>query len=95
MYCDAQIAVVVISNPLPATKKMTSAEVFCCMYFKCLRQGLISVSQIRLLLEEQSDLGPHYLLQRRSKRTSRRHTADEDEIMAKNFDNRVHIFFNS
>ena len=52
-------------------------------------------TQIRLLLEEQSDQGPRYLLQRRLKRISRRHTADEDEIIAKNFDNRVHIFFNS
>ena len=33
-------------------------------------------SQIRLLLEEQSDLGPHCLLQRHFKRTSRPHTAD-------------------
>ena len=45
---------------------------------KCSRQGLISVyrqtvwTQIRLLLKEQSDLGPHCLLQRGFKSTSRR-----------------------
>ena len=50
---------------------------------KCLHQGLISAyiltvwTQINLHVEEQSDLGPYYLLQRRFKRVSRRHTSDE------------------
>ena len=69
----------------PATKKMhlkyrllkSSAA------YICLLQELISAYRqtvwtlIRLLLQEQSDHGPHCLIQGRLKRNSRRHRADD------------------
>ena len=67
----------------PILKKNASENVVCLSYLlhtcKRLLQGLFwhTDKQCGPISEEQSDLGPHYLVQRHFKRSSRQHTADD------------------